>query len=84
MNTATQLTAKNNAWLTVGKAAWVAFWFLLALVVKASIFLITIAFKIFAVILAGILYSERTDDDPFLQEQSERQAAGADDFEAYK
>lgn len=84
MNNATLLTTKNNAWLTVGKATWVAFWFLLALAVKASIILIAIAFKLFAVILGGILNSERIDDDPFLQEQSERQAAGADDFEAYK
>lgn len=89
MNSTTHLTANNNAWLTVGKALWVAFWFLLALAVKASIILIAIVGKLFVLVLAGIFSGQRDDDDndPVqvrLREQYEREAAGADDFEAYK
>ncbi len=89
MNTATQLTTKNNAWLTVGKATWVAFWFLVALAVKASIILLAIIGKLFVLVLAGIFSGQRDDDDndPVqvrLREQFEREAAGVDDFEAYK
>ncbi len=88
MNTATQLTTKNNAWLTVGKATWVAFWFLVALAVKASIILLAIVGKLFVLLLAGIFGGDRTeieaDYDARSRERDERQAVGVDDYEMYK
>ena len=89
MNTATQLTTKNNAWLTVGKATWVAFWFLFALAVKASIILLAIVGKIFVLLMAGILSGERDDDSRENEtwsrnDMDERSRRGIDDYEMYR
>lgn len=88
MNTATQLTAKNNAWLAVGKATWVAFWFCLALAIKASIILLAVVGKILGAILVGIFSQDRTEieasEDARIREADERQVAGVDDYDMYK
>lgn len=87
MNTATQLTTKNNAWLTVGKATWVAFWFLVALAVKASIILLAIVGKIFVLLLAGIFGGDRDDSREnewgSTNDMIERQRRDLDDFDSY-
>ncbi len=87
MNTATQLATKNNAWLTVGKATWVAFWFLVALAVKASIILLAIVGKIFVLLLAGIFGGDRDDSREnewgSTNDMIERQRRDLDDFDSY-
>lgn len=88
MNTATQLPANNNVWLTVGKALWVGFWFLAALAVKASIIILAIVGKLFVLLLAGIFSGDRDDDSRendwgSTNDMIERQRRGLDDFDSY-